>query len=125
MARSTQGDEARQPEQRPTREQLAHYTLRWDVMYPEMTNEWINSTYSTIAGFLPYIQGSQNNAHRRLTYSVTLDQTEWGTWHDFTPVLLFITEGPQTKRDTKIYYDNFRLINTGAAGVSKKETAER
>jgi hypothetical protein len=36
-----------------------------------------------------------------------------------SPVLVFITEGPQAKRDSKMYYDNFRLIDTGAATSSK------
>jgi hypothetical protein len=108
-------------DQRPTAEQLSHYTLRWEVTYPDLTNEWINSTYHTIASFLPIIQGSQTKAqNRRLTYSVTLDQTEWGTWREMSPVLLFITEGPQTTRGSKMYYDNFRLIDTGAAAPPKK-----
>jgi hypothetical protein len=51
---------------------------------------------------------------------VTLDQTDWGTWHDLSPVLLFITEGPQSKRESKMYYDNFRLIDTGAVASPSK-----
>jgi hypothetical protein len=65
--------------------------------------------------FLPVIQVRQDKpANQRLTYSVTLDQVEWGTWMDTYPVLTFITEGPHKAQDIKIYYDNFRLIDTSS-----------
>jgi hypothetical protein len=103
------------PDQRPTPAQLARYTLRWDVTYPDMTNDWMNCTYHTMETFLPVIQVRQDKpANQRLTYSVTLDQVEWGTWMDTYPVLTFITEGPHKAQDIKIYYDNFRLIDTSS-----------
>src|SRR5260370_16725910 len=103
------------PDQRPTPAQLARYTLRWDVTSPDMTDDWMNSTYHTMETFLPVIQVRQDKpANQRLTYSVTLDQVEWGTWMDTYPVLTFITEGPHKAQDIKIYYDNFRLIDTAS-----------
>ena len=101
--------------ERPTREQLARYTLRWDIIYPDMTDgEWINSTYNTLAAYLPMIQTKATTSKNRgLTYSVTLDQTDWDDQVPGHPVLAFITQGPQVAHTTKIYYDNFRLIDTG------------
>jgi len=104
----------RDPESRPTAEQLSRYTLRWDVTFPDMTNEWMNCTYHTMQTFLPVIQVRQDKPmNQRLTYSVTLDQTEWGNWMEKYPTLVFITEGPQQSKGTRVYYDNFRLIDTG------------
>lgn len=100
--------------ERPARQDLARYTLRWDVTYPDLNGEWMNSTYHTIDTFLPIIQVRQNKStNQRLTYSVTLDQTEWGSFMDVAPQLIFITEGPQKTQNIKVYYDNFRLIDTG------------
>jgi len=68
-----------------------------------------------LATFLPVIQVRQDKpTNQRLTYSVTLDQVEWGTRTDVYPVLTFITEGPHKAREVKIYYDNFRLIDTAS-----------
>ena len=100
--------------ERPARQDLARYTLRWDVTLPDLSNEWMNCTYHTIETFLPIIQVRQNKpCNQRLTYSITLDQTEWGSYMDVAPILLFITEGPQKSQNIKVYYDNFRLIDTG------------
>jgi hypothetical protein len=100
--------------ERPARQDLARYTLRWDVSYPDLTTEWMNSTYHTVETFLPIIQVRQTKpTNQRLTYSVTLDQTEWGSYMDAAPLLIFITEGPQKSQNIKVYYDNFRLIDTG------------
>jgi hypothetical protein len=101
------------PEQQPSPEELSHYILRWDITYPDLTNEWMNSTFSTMETFMPIIQvRHEKPTNQRLTYSVTLDQVRWGKWNDLSPVLTFITEGPQKTPRTKIYYDNFRLIDT-------------
>jgi len=108
--------------ERLPRQELARYTLRWDVTYPEVPNEWMNSTYYTMETFLPIIQAWQNKtANHRLTYSITLDQTEWGAAAQTSPVLLFITEGPQKTQNVKIYYDNFRLIDTGNVPVREAQ----
>jgi hypothetical protein len=99
--------------ERPSRKELARYTLRWDVTYPDVPDEWINSTYYTMETFLPIMQTWQNRtANHRRTYSITLDQTEWGTAGETAPLLLFITEGPQKTPNIKVFYDNFRLIDT-------------
>ncbi|HWF18662.1 MAG TPA: hypothetical protein VG754_05315 [Verrucomicrobiae bacterium] len=100
-------------EQQPTAEELSHYTLRWDITYPDMTNEWMNSTFHTMETFMPVIQvRHEKPTNQRLTYSLTLDQVRWGKRNDIYPVLTFITEGPQKTHNIKIYYDNFRLIET-------------
>jgi hypothetical protein len=100
--------------QRPTREQLSHYTLRWDVTYPDLAqNEWINSTYSTTKTFLPIIQVDNQMKGQRRTYSITLDQIDWDDPGDGNPVLLCTLQGPQKTEPVRIYYDNFRLIDTG------------
>jgi hypothetical protein len=112
--------------QRPAPEELARYTLRWDITYPELTNEWMNSTFHTTENFLPIIQVRHDKAtSQRLTYSITLDQAEWGSWKGMAPVLTFITEGPQKTSNTKVYYDNFRLIDTGDASRSQVVKAEK
>ncbi len=101
--------------ERPSPGDLARYTLRWDVTFPDLNNEWVNCTYHTLQTFLPIIQVRQSKPGLlRQTYSVTLDQTEWGSFMDIAPQLVFITEGPQKSRNIKVYYDNFRLIDTGA-----------
>lgn len=106
--------------QRPTREQLSHYTLRWDVTYPDLAQgEWINSTYSTTKTFLPIIQVDNQTKGQRQTYSITLDQIDWDDPGDGNPVLLCILQGPQTTKPVKIYYDNFRLIDTTGHRKSK------
>jgi hypothetical protein len=101
--------------ERPSRAQLARYTLRWDVTYPDLAqDEWINSTYSTTQNFFPMVQVRQNRMKgQRQTYSVTLDQVDWTDPGDGIPVLLCILDGPQKTKPVKIYYDNFRLIDTG------------
>ncbi len=100
--------------QRPTREQLSHYTLRWDVTYPDLAQtEWINSTYSTTRTFLPIVEVDNRMKGQRQTYSITLDQIEWDDPGDGNPVLSCILQGPQKTKPVKFYYDNFRLIDTG------------
>jgi hypothetical protein len=101
--------------ERPSLAELSRYTLRWDVTLPDLSNEWMNCTYHTLQTFLPVIQVRPNKPGlQRLTYSVTLDQTEWGSFMDIAPQLVFITEGPQKSKNIKVYYDNFRLIDTAS-----------
>jgi hypothetical protein len=99
--------------ERPGPADLCRYTLRWDVTFPDLNNEWMNCTYHTLQTFLPVIQVRQSKPGLlRQTYSVTLDQTEWGSFMDIAPQLVFITEGPLKSKNIKVYYDNFRLIDT-------------
>jgi hypothetical protein len=103
----------RSQNERPGPADLARYTLRWDVTFPDLYNEWMNCTYHTLQTFLPIIQVRQSKPGIiRQTYSVTLDQTEWGSFKEIAPQLVFITEGPQKAKNIKVYYDNFRLIDT-------------
>src|SRR6185295_14306347 len=81
--------------ERPTPDQLVRYTLRWDISYPDLVDDWMNSTFHTMETFLPIVQVRQAKPrNQRQTYSVTLDQVVWGSWQDTQPMLLFITEGP-------------------------------
>jgi hypothetical protein len=113
--------------ERPSQAELSRYTLRWDVTFPDLPSEWMNCTYHTLQTFLPMIQVRQNKPGAlRQTYSITLDQTEWGSFKDIAPQLLFITEGPQKSKNIKVYYDNFRLIDTGnlpTADVKSEQTS--
>jgi hypothetical protein len=108
------------PADRLTPAQLARFTLRWDVTYPDLGDDWMNSTYHTTANYLPVIQVRPNKpGHQRRTYSITLDQIDWGAGVDGAPVLIFISEGPQHAPSAKVYYDNFRLIDTGSTPDQK------
>jgi hypothetical protein len=101
--------------QQPTREELSHYTPRWDVTCPDLApGEWVNFTYLS-KNFLPIFQTDNQTKGQRLTYSITLDQVDWDDSGDGNPVLSCILQGPQKTNPVKFYYDNFRLIDTGHA----------
>src|ERR1051325_4994216 len=94
----------RSQNERPGPAELSHYTLRWDVTFPDLNNEWMNCTYHTLQTFLPVIQVRPNKPGlQRVTYSVTLDQAEWGSFMDIAPQLVFITEGPLKSKNIKVY----------------------
>jgi hypothetical protein len=110
-------------EERPTPDQLARYTLRFDVTYPDRAEDWsagwMNTSYQTLAQGLPWSQSRPDNATgQRVTYSITLDQiSRWADWVDPKPVLMFIANGAWGDSGTSVYYDNFRLIDTGNVPV--------
>lgn len=107
-------------EERPARESLARYTLRWDVTYParadDWTDTWMNTSYDTQAGGLPWSLTGAFETRR--TYSITLDQITWADWTDPKPSLMFIANGAWGPSGTSIWYDNFRLIDTGDVGLA-------
>lgn len=102
-------------EERPPREALARYTLRWETTYPERgpdwTADWQNTSYHTLADGFPWSQTGAFNARR--TYSITLDQLTWADWTDPKPVIMFIANGAWGESGYTLWYDNFRLIDTG------------
>jgi hypothetical protein len=105
-------------EERPTPEQLARYTFRFDVIYPDRGDDWsanwMNTSYHTQAEGFAWSQSRPDGATgQRKTYSITLDETRWADWTDPKPSLMFIANGAWGQSGTSIYYDNFRLIDTG------------
>lgn len=106
------------PEERPSRESLARYTLRWETYYPERgpdwTADWQNTSYHTLADGLPWSQTGGFDLRR--TYSITLDQVPWADWTEPKPVLMFIANGAWGPSGHTLWFDNFRLIDTGDVG---------
>ena len=105
-------------EERPTPAELARYTMRWDVIYPERTDDWssdwMNVGYNTQQQGLPWYQVAAFNDRR--TYSITLDQVAWADWANPTPSFMVIANGAWGPTGTSVCYDNFVLIDTGEAG---------
>lgn len=106
-------------EERPTADQLARYTLRWETIYfprTETSGGWMNTSYDTRAGGFPWSQGglygSEEGVGIQKTYSITLDQLTWSDTVEGAPALQFIANG-EWSAPVKMYYDNFRLIDTG------------
>lgn len=106
------------PEERPSRDELARYTLRWETTYPERgadwTADWQNTSYHTLADGFPWSQTGAFNTRR--TYSITLDQLTWADWSDPKPVIMFIANGAWGESGHTLWFDNFRLIDTGEVG---------
>jgi hypothetical protein len=102
--------------------ELAHYTLRWDVTFPEVwgfeDDIYANMTYSTGAAALPVAQGRRENfgqsGLQRLTYSVTLDQiAAWGgAPAAANPAMIFFFDAEDLGGPYIYYFDNFELIDT-------------
>lgn len=107
-------------EQRPTRDQLARYTLRFDIIYPDRDANgqpsWCVTTQFAYDGdWFPYEQARiDSSLGQAQTRSITLDQlANWSATVEGAPVLVFVAQGDFDNPFT-IYYDNFRLIDTGA-----------
>ncbi len=102
-------------EERPTPAELARYTLRWDVTYPEQatdwTDTWMNTSYDTQEGGLPWSLTGAFNTRR--TYSITLDQFAWADWATPAPSFMVIANGAWGPSGTTNWFDNFVLIDTG------------
>ncbi len=111
-------------EERPAREELIRYTLRFDVIYPEQgadwSGNWMSTSFNTLTDGFPVSQGGYLAAADAVgfkkTVSLTLDQVRWSDSVDPKPQLMFIANGAWGASGTSIYYDNFRLIDTGATG---------
>jgi hypothetical protein len=110
-------------EERPQAADLERYTLRFDVIYPDRADDWTGgwmvTSYHTLAEGVPFSQSRKDQAvGERQTVSITLDQISWSDAGDVKPRLMFIVNGAWGPSGTTIYYDNFRLIDTGAATAS-------
>jgi hypothetical protein len=116
-------------EERPSRDQLARYTLRFDVTYPPQTDgapTWFNITAHTLAEDFIYTLGRPGGADvGRKTYSIPLDQITWADWPEGKPVIMLIANGNWNEPGTTVWFDNFRIIDTGnvPAPTSFKITA--
>src|SRR5262249_36745822 len=117
-----------QPEdQRPTLDQLARYTLRYDVIYPDRNDnaepQWeVTQPFAFNGSTLPIGQARRDApAGRVQTISFTLDQMpSWDANAEGAPVMVFIAQGDfDATGNFTLYYDNFRLIDTGGAAVAR------
>jgi hypothetical protein len=113
-------------EQRPAPADLARYTFRFDVTYPDQVAgkpSWENTGYDTGAGGFPWSQSRIGGATgQRQTVSITLDQVAWGdSGGQGFPTLGFIANSDWADTGSTLYYDNFRLIDTGVAGTVAPE----
>jgi hypothetical protein len=107
-------------EERPTADALSRYTLRWETTYfprSDTSGTWMNTSYQTLAQGFPWSQSglypSEEGVGVRKTFSITLDQLTWDAAAEGAPVMMFIANG-EWSAPVSIYYDNFRLIDTGA-----------
>jgi hypothetical protein len=111
-------------EERPNREDLIRYTLQFDVIYPprgdDWSGDWMSTSFNTLSEGFPLSQGGTLAAAETLGYkktvSITLDQMGWSDAVDPKPQLMFVANGAWGASGTTIYYDNFRLIDTGTVG---------
>jgi hypothetical protein len=114
-------------DQRPTADELAKYTLRFEVVYPpqgdDWTANWMNTSFQTLQVGFPWSQSGTLAAAGTLgfskTYSITLDQIPFPDWADPKPAIMFIANGAWGPSGTDIYYDNFRLIYTGGSSAAR------
>jgi hypothetical protein len=113
----------RPAEERPTAADLGRYTLRFDVIYPDRAEDWpdgwLVSSFNTLAEGLPYSLARKDQpTGERQTVSITLDQIAWSEAGEIKPRLMFIVNGAWGPSGTTIYYDNFRLIDTGVTAAA-------
>lgn len=111
-------------EQRPAPATLGRYTLRFEVTYPDRDDaglpSWEVTAYDTLGVAFPYENSRQDNAAgMRQTVSITLDQlASWSDTAAGAPVLMFIAQADWPNTGSTLYYDNFRLIDTGATSAT-------
>jgi len=112
-------------EERPTADQLARYTLRYDIIYPDQNDSgqpsWqVTQPFALDGSWPPYAQARRDGALGSIqTFSITLDQmTSWNDTAEGAPLLVFIEQGDWSDAAT-LYYDNFRLIDTGAVPTTQ------
>lgn len=110
-------------EKRPTPAQLARYTLRFDVIFPDKgddwSGDWLNLRAHTIVDGFPWENARADGIAGRLQpYSITLDQIRWADWLEGKPLLMFVTQGAWGAAGTTLRLDNFRIIDTGTMPVT-------
>ncbi|HRY49878.1 MAG TPA: hypothetical protein P5186_17655 [Candidatus Paceibacterota bacterium] len=110
-------------EERPALADLARYTLRFDVTYPDRDENglpgWEVTSYHTLSTGFPFSQARRDGATGfQQTVSITLDQlSAWSDTTEGAPVIMFIAQANWPDAGSTLYYDNFRLIDTGGAST--------
>ena len=113
-------------EERPTADQLGRYTLRFDVTYPDRDENgkpsWEVTSYNTLADGYPFSQARRDGSAGQMeTVSLTLDQLAgWSDTAEGAPVLMFVANADWADTGSTLYFDNFRLIDTGVVGTEAK-----
>lgn len=115
------------PEERPAPAELERYTLRYDIIYPDRNenNEpsWeVTQQFAYNGSWLPFGQARRDGATGLAqTVSITLDQIpNWDSEVEGAPAIVFVAQGDfDATGEFTLYYDNFRLIDTGGASAAK------
>ena len=117
------------PEERPAPEELARYTLRFEIIYPDRDENnqpaWaVTKQFAYNGSWIPYgIARRDQPAGRAQTVSITLDQLpNWDAAVEGAPMMVFIAQGDFADAFT-LYYDNFRLIDTGGLAAAPPQIA--
>lgn len=105
-------------EDRPTAAQLERYTIRFDVIYPDRDDSgqpaWAVTSFNTLSTAFPASLARRDAAAGQIeTVSMTLDQLTWSDSVEGAPVIMAAGQG-DFSNGWAIYFDNFRLIDTGA-----------
>jgi hypothetical protein len=103
---------------------LQRYTLRYDIIYPDRNENgepaWaVTQPFNYDGSWPPFAQARRDGATGLAqTFSITLDQIpSWGDSVEGAPVMVFIAQGDfDATGEFTLYYDNFRLIDTGGSG---------
>jgi hypothetical protein len=111
-------------EERPTAAELERYTLRFDLIFQDRDENgkpaWASmSQFAYNGSSYPYSENRRDAAEGRVqTVSITLDQVpNWVADPEGAPALVLVHQG-DFDAPWSMYYDNFRLIDTGATGGS-------
>jgi hypothetical protein len=113
----------RPAEERPSKAELARYTLRFDVTFPDRDENgkpsWEVLAYNTLAANFPFAVARRDGATgQQQTVSLTLDEVDWSDSQGGVPTLMFIANSDWSDTGSTLYYDNFRLIDTGATATT-------
>jgi hypothetical protein len=112
-------------EQRPTAAELQRYTFRFDVIYPDRDENgkpaWAVTGFDTLASAFPASLARRDAPTGQVeTVSITLDQLTWSDTAAGAPAIVVEGQGDWTDGST-LFFDNFRLIDTGATGSALAE----
>jgi hypothetical protein len=113
-------------EERPAAADLARYTLRFDITYPDRDENglpsWEVIGFHTLAQGYPFSQARWDPATgERQTVSLPLDQLNWSDSSDPKPALMFMGNGDWSDFGSTLFLDNFRLIDTGGTSAPAAE----
>jgi hypothetical protein len=115
------------PEERPTPAELARYTLRYDIIYPDRNDDaepqWaVTQQFAHNGSWLPFGQARRDGfLGQAQTVSITLDQIpNWDADVEGAPLMVFVAQGDfDATGEFTLYYDNFRLIDTGGESAAR------